>query len=162
MKRYVYRIFVCVLIIIGLFGPWLSKYDELYMVENEKTGEFESRYHVKTILSPFYVSLIRDTKIENLIYLVSPGTSFSGSIILLSSIVSIIKSNDKWINFITFTLSFLGITIFFLSMGAGLSIGLKTNLEWGLPTTIIGIILNYLIVIIQNINLKKFMYSLRS
>ena len=154
LKRYVYHILVFVLIITGLFGPWLSKFDELYMVENEKTSDLETRYHIKTILSPFYVSLIRDTKIVNIMYFVSPGTSFSGLIILLSSIVSIIKLNDKWINFFSFMFSVLGIIIFFLSMGAGLSIGFKTNLEWGLTTTIIGIILNYLIQIMQNLRPK--------
>ena len=150
LKRYVYHMLAFVLIIIGLFGPWLSKYDDLYMVENEKTGDFETRYHVKTILSPFYVSMIKDTKIVNIMYFVSPGTSFSGLVILLSSIVSIIKLNNKWMNFYTFMGSLLGFVIFFLSMGAGLSIGFKTNLEWGLSTTIIGIIINYLIQLLQN------------
>jgi len=158
LNRYVHGIFVCVIIITGLFGPWLSKYDESYMFKNEKTGDTETRYHIKTILSPFYISLIKDTKIENIMYFVSPGTSFSGSIILLSLIASIIKINDKWIILITFLTSFLGIIMFFLSLGAGLSIGFKTNLEWGLITTIIGIILNYsycFFEIIQNIKPKE-------
>lgn len=147
------------IIIVGLFGPWLSIGYDSYGVINPRTGQVEVRYHSKIVVSPFFGSIIRDDKLVRTIWFLSFGTSLAGMMLISSAALYVFRFNRTWINFLLFTISFLGFNIFFLSLGRGLSIGVKTHVGWGLIITLIGLILMFVLSILELMRDSRPLYT---
>ena len=93
------------------------------------------------MISPLFSSLIKDDKTKVTTWFINYGISLSAIIQIFSSLLFIFKYNNRWIKFILTTISFFGFVFFFLNFGRGLSIGVKTQLGWGVYFTFLGIIL---------------------
>ena len=139
--------FVTILVIIGLFGPWIIKGYNSYGWIDPLTGLGELRYHSIIVLSPFFSTLTRDGNVEVTQWFISFGTSLSGLIQISSSLLCVLKHTRKGVNFVLSTISFLGFILFFLSLGRGLSIGIRTQIGWGLISTITGILFMFILSI---------------
>ena len=73
------------------------------------------------------------------VWFVSLGTSLSGIILLSVATLSIIRYERIWVNFIYFLIAVLGVIVFFMSLGGGQAIGLRTQIEWGAMVSLIGL-----------------------
>lgn len=131
-------------VIIGLIGPWIIRGYNSYGVINPETGQGELRYHSKILMSPLFGSIIRDGNVETK-WLVSFGTSLAGIMLISAAILCAFRFNRRWVNFLIFNISFLGFMLFIGSLGRGLSIGVRTQIGWGLVITLIGIILMFVL-----------------
>lgn len=138
-KIHLWGVIIGVIVIVGLFGTWLWRgFDEELWI-NPKTGRREIRYHGKTIISPFFVSMVRDGRVESIMWFISFGTSLAGVILISASVLCAFRFNREWVNFIIFFISFLACLLFFYSLGSGLWIGILTQLGWGFKATLIGV-----------------------
>ena len=134
-------IFICVLIIVGLFLPWVSKGYDSYAGLNPETRQGELRFHKKILLSPMGAKLYEYGVLVETLWLVSPGTSLAGLMLASAASLSVIRFRIKWVRFALFITAVLGVVVFFMSLGTGLGIGLKTSFGWGLPVILLGIAL---------------------
>ena len=141
MKLNTWGLLVCIILIIGLVGPWLSKGSQPWSAINPKTGQGELRYHRIVKLSPFHALIIEDEQIMQRIFFVSPGTTLSGIMLLSVALLSTLRFEGIWINFIQVLTAVGGVIVFFLSLGTGLAVGLRTQLEWGMIVSLIGVAL---------------------
>jgi hypothetical protein len=123
--------FFGLILILGIFGPWLSKGSEPYGGLNPKTGKVELKYHRIIYLSPLYAAKIIDGNLIERAWFVSFGLSISAILLILSAILFMIRFKRLPYNFVSFLVSFFGFSMFFLSIGRGQAIGVITNLEWG-------------------------------
>lgn len=139
MKINIWGIAVCIVVIVGLFNPWISKGSKSYSAINPDTGQGELRYQKIILLSPFYASIFENDHLVERVWFVSLGTSLSGIILLSVATLSIIKYERIWVNFIYFIVAALGIIIFFMSLGVGQAIGLRTQIESGAMVSLIGL-----------------------
>lgn len=128
------------LVIVGTFGPWLWRGYNSYQVIDTQTGERELRYRIISKISPFYVLAKPEYQKSNLDWFVSPGTTMAGFLLVAAAITFpfITKQKSKSIFFLV---AFLGYSMFFLSLGGGLWLGLITHFSWGFQITTIGLIL---------------------
>jgi hypothetical protein len=85
--------------------------------------------------------IIEDEQIMQRIFFVSPGTTLSGIMLLSVALLSTLRFEGIWINFIQFLTAVGGVIVFFLSLGTGLAVGLRTQLEWGMIVSLIGVAL---------------------
>ena len=151
MKLNTWGFLVCIVFVIGLFGPWLSRGSQPFSAINPKTGQGELRYHRILKLSPFHALIIEDEQIVKRILFVSPGTTLSGIMLLSVALLSTLKFEGIRINFFQFLTAVGGIIVFFMSLGTGQALGLKTQLEWGVMVSLIGVALTL------GVSLKKLM-----
>lgn len=147
MKTSFWGIIVCMVVIIGVFNPWISKGSEPYSIINSDTGQGELRYNKKIFLSPFYASIFEYHQFVERIWFVSIGTSISGIMLLSVALLSTVKYERLWVNFVYFIIAALSIVVFFMSLGFGLSIGLKTQIEAGITVSLIGLFLMFVLSI---------------
>lgn len=130
---------ICIVFIIGIFSPWISKGSNPYSTINPDTGQGELRYNKIFLLSPFYVSIYENDQLVERVWFVSLGTSLSGILLLCGAILSTIKYERIWVNFIYFLITVLGVIVFFMSLGLGQAVGLRTQIELGAIVSIIGV-----------------------
>jgi hypothetical protein len=149
MKISFWGIIVCIVVIIGIFNPWISKGSKPYSIINSDTGQGELRYNKKIFLSPFYASIFEYHQLVDRIWFVSIGTSISGIMLLSVALLSTIKYERLWVNFVYFIIAALSIVVFFMSLGVGQSVGLKTQIEGGMMVSIIGLFLMFVLSINQ-------------
>lgn len=147
MKTSFWGIIVCMVVIIGVFNPWISKGSEPYSIINSDTGQGELRYNKKIFLSPFYASIFEYHQFVERVWFVSIGTSISGIMLLSVALLSTVKYERLWVNFAYFIIAALSIVVFFMSLGFGLSIGLKTQIEAGITVSLIGLFLMFVLSI---------------
>lgn len=147
MKTSFWGIIVCMVVIIGVFNPWISKGSEPYSIINSDTGQGELRYNKKIFLSPFYASIFEYHQFVERVWFVSIGTSISGIMLLSVALLSTVKYERLWVNFVYFIIAALSIVVFFMSLGFGLSIGLKTQIEAGITVSLIGLFLMFVLSI---------------
>jgi hypothetical protein len=131
-------------LIIGIFGPWLLKGYEPYGGVNLKTGKLELNYHLVYYLSPLYAAKIMDGVLVEKAWFVSVGLSISAAIIIITAILFLIRFNKIQYNFISYLFSFIGFSMFFLSIGRGQSIGVVTKLGWGFFVSFLSAFLNFI------------------
>jgi len=136
------------ILIVGLFGPWLWRGYNSYVEFNTRTKKTEIYYHLKIVISPLFILMIRDGKIDNTICFPNFGTSLVGVILISAAVLYIFGFNRKFsraganlVNLSILLISFLAFLIFFLSLGRGLGIGISTHVGWGFKMTLIGVIL---------------------
>ena len=134
-------LFICILIIVGLFLPWVSKGYDSYAAMNPETKQGELRFHKKILLSPLGAKLYEDGVLVETLWFVSPGTSLAGLMLASAAALSAIRFRIRWVRFSLFITAVLGVVVFFMSLGTGLGIGLKTSFGWGLPVSLLGIAL---------------------
>jgi hypothetical protein len=136
-----------VLVILGLFGPWISKGYDPYPILNPQTKQGELRYHKWLVLSPFSVTLFEDGKQVSTYWLISIGTFLSGLLFISSAIILFFRLKYRLASLLSFSLSFSALLLFFLSLGAGISVGLDSNIEWGFEITVAGVVLMFMLMI---------------
>jgi hypothetical protein len=141
MKIEAFGLAVCAIMLVGLLLPWITKGYDSYAVMNPETRMGELRFHKKILLSPVLARLYEDGELVETMWFVSPGTALAGVMIASTAALSPFKFKRRWIRFSLFIMAVLGIVVFFMSLGMGLGIGLRTGFGWGLPITILGIVL---------------------
>jgi len=139
MKINIWGIAVCIVVIVGLFNPWISKGSQPYSTINPDTGQGELRYNRIILLSPFFASILENDQLVERVWFVSLGASLSGIMLLSVATLSTIKYERIWVNFIYFLIAVLGVILFFMSLGVGQAIGLRTQIEWGAMVSLIGL-----------------------
>lgn len=147
MKINIWGIAVCIVVIVGLFNPWISKGSQPYSTINPDTGQGELRYNRIILLSPFFASILENDQLVERVWFVSLGTSLSGIILLSVATLSTIKYERIWVNFIYFLIAVLGVILFFMSLGVGQAVGLRTQIEWGTMVSLIGLGLMFVLSI---------------
>jgi len=130
---------ISVVVIFGLFMPWITRGLDPIGEINPNTGQGELRYRRKILLSPFFVVMTEEGEVTNISWFVSSGTALAGVMLALSSVLFVFSFRNPWMKVSIFSVAFLGIVFFFMSLGTGLSIGLKTELGWGIIITLIGV-----------------------
>lgn len=131
-------------LIIGVFGPWLSKGYDPYGGLNPETGKIELKYHQIIYLSPLYAAKIIDGNLIERAWFVSDGLSIATLLLITSAILFMIKFKRLSYNFISFLITFFGFSMFFLSIGRGQAIGVVTNLEWGFYVSLLSAFLKFI------------------
>lgn len=139
-KREVLEIVACLLILFGSLGPWLWRGYNSYQVFNPETGERELNYEYISKISPFYLSVTYENENPTYEWLVSPGTSVAGLLLIAPSLVFLFTSSWRIKN-ITLAIALMGCFFFFLSLGGGLWLGLVTRFSWGFQAAVIGLTL---------------------
>ena len=130
---------------VGLLGPWITMSYDSYAKLNPQTKMGETFYHSRIELSPFYGSMYKDEVLIGRHLYISFGTSLAGLIIAISAFLSIFRFTVNWAHFALFFLALLGIVVFFLSVGEGISIGVFTQVGWGLKVTGLDLFLYFLV-----------------
>jgi hypothetical protein len=120
---------------VGLFGPWLSKGYDSYGGINLETGKLDLQYHMIYYLSPVRAEKVVDGAMVESAWFASTGLLISALLVTASAILNPIRFKKMYFNFIPHILAFFGISMFFLSIGMGQSIGVVTELEWGVYLT---------------------------
>jgi hypothetical protein len=141
MKIDVLGLTVCAIILVGLLLPWITKGYDSYAVMNPDTRQGELRFHKKILLSPLFARLYEDGELVETIWFVSPGTTLASAMLASAAALSLLKFRTRWIKFSLFLTAVLGVIVFFMSFGTGLGIGLNTGFGWGVPLTLLGIVL---------------------
>ena len=152
-------LFVSIIILLGLFGPWLVYSYDSYSTINSETKMGQLNYRSKIELNPLFGSLFTDDILVERIWFVSVGTNMAGLLLIISVILSIFKFNNNLAHFILFIIASLGIIIFFGSIGSGISFGLFTKVGWGLKLTGFGIMLFFIVSFkeMSKNNISRFM-----
>jgi uncharacterized membrane protein SirB2 len=141
MKINYWGFIVCLVLFLGLINPWVSKGSEPYSTVNPSTGQGELKFYRIIRLSPFFASVYEDNQLVDRMWFVSPGLTFSGVILMSVALLSVINYQQTWVNFVLFLISVLSIVIFFMSLGMGQALGLRSQLEWGATVSLGGVIL---------------------
>jgi len=149
MKIPHWNLIIGVLVVIGLFLPWITKGLDPIGQINPETGQGELHYHREILVSPFYVVLTEEGKVLTIDWFISAGTTLAGVMLCLSSVLFIRSFHNAWMKISVFILAFLGIVLFFMSFGVGLSIGLNTEFGWGVIITLVGVGLMFIFSIID-------------
>jgi hypothetical protein len=135
-------VLVAFIILVGLTGPWLTVGYDSYSVIDPITKLGEARYHSRVELSPFFGSMFKDEILQSHQFFVSYETSIGGVLLVFSALLSILVYGVNWADFIFFILAICGVILFFLGVGEGISIGVFTQIGWGLEITILGLFLS--------------------
>jgi len=141
-KINLFGVLVAFVILVGLMGPWLTVSYDSYSVVDPVTKLGEARYHSRVELSPFFGSMFKDEILQSRQFFVSYVTSIGGMLLIFSALLSILVYRVNWADFIFFIVSICGIILFFLGVGEGISIGVFTQIGWGLEITILGLLLS--------------------
>ena len=147
MKINYWGFIVCLVLFVGLFNPWISKGSESYSTVNPSTGQGELKFYRIIRLSPFFASVYEDNQLVDRMWFVSPGHTFSGVILMSVAFLSVIKYQQTWVNCVLFLISVLSIVVFFMSLGMGQALGLRSQLEWGATVSLGGVILLLLLAV---------------
>lgn len=152
-------VLVSLILLLGLFGPWLTTSSDPYATLDPETKTGQRKYHSRVELSPLYGSMYKDDVFVERYWFISPGTSFAGLLLAISASLSIFKYNSSWAHFILFMVASLGIIVFFLSVGRGISIGVYTKVGWGLRLTGFGLLVFFVVSFTEMIgnNISRFM-----
>ena len=140
---------VAIIMIIGFFGPWLTVSYDSYAKLNPVTKLGEAYYHSRVELTPLFGSIYKDEILIERNWFISVGINLAGLTIILSAVLSIFRYEKNWVHFSLFFLSILGLVFFFMSVGEGISIGVFTYIGWGLEVTGLGILMLFLVSIIE-------------
>ena len=149
MKIHRRRITVAIITIIGLFSPWITKPLDPIGVIDPNTGQGHLTYQRRILLSPFYIAIMNEGILSQLTWFISTGTTIAGLMVFIASIISSFKFKASIFNASSFLFGSLGIVFFFMSLGTGLGIGLRTDIGIGLIITIIGVGLMFASTIID-------------
>jgi len=90
-----------------------------------------------------YTKLYEDGELVNIFWFVNLGVSLAGVMLLSAAVLSVIRFKKYWIKLSLFLTAVFGVIIFFMSFGTGLGIGLRASFGWGLPVTLLGIVLMF-------------------
>ena len=132
-----------VIVIMGLFGPWVTKGYDSYPAMDPETSQGELRFHKHILMSPMYARLYEDGELVDTLWFVSPGVSLASVMFVSTAALFAISFKRYWVKFSFFLTAVLGVVVFFMSFGTGLGIGLRTSFGWGLPVTLIGMVLMF-------------------
>ena len=102
-------------------------------------------YHSRVELNPLFGSMFKDDILVERFWFISVGTNVAGLLLAISAILSIFKYNFNFAHFILFIVASLGIIVFFLSVGDGISIGVIHKNRLGLELTGIGLLLLFIV-----------------
>ena len=149
MKNRLWNLLVGVVVIVGLFLPWITKGLDPIGQINPETGQGELHYHREILVSPFYVVVTEEGKVQTIDWFISAGTTLAGVMLGLSSVLFVCNFNNAWMKISIFLLAFLGVVLFFMSFGIGLSIGLNTEFGWGVIITLVGVSLMLIFSMIE-------------
>lgn len=149
MKINIQNLAIGILLIAGLFGPWITKGYEPYGGFNPQTGKLELRYHKEISLSPLFGYKSRDGNVTETAWFISIGTSFSAAMLISSAALFSFRFKRDWFKLIPFAITSMGIVIFFLSLGMGQAVGVDTRFGWGLITTLLAVILMFVLPMIE-------------
>ena len=138
-------ILVSIIILLGLFGPWLTYSFDSYSTFNPETKTGQINYHSKVEVNPLFGSMYKDDILVERYWFISPGINLAGLLLAISASLSIFKYNSSWAHFILFIVASLGIIVFFLSIGRGISIGVFTKVGWGLDLTGFGLLILFIV-----------------
>jgi hypothetical protein len=134
----------------GLFNPWLWRGYDPWTEFDPLKREAEIHYHQIMTISPFYISIFIDGKLETTIWFINFELSLSGAILLLTSILSIFIYNKRYIKFLINLISFSMVILFFLSFGGrGLGLGSITFIGGGFYITLIGLIIIFIASVLE-------------
>ena len=89
--------------------------------------------------------MYKDDIVVERYWFISPGINLAGLLLAISASLSIFKYNSSWAHFILFIVASLGIIVFFLSIGRGISIGVFTKVGWGLDLTGFGLLVLFIV-----------------
>lgn len=131
------------MVILGLFGPWVTKGYDSYPAMDPETRQGELRFHKHILISPMYAKLYEDGELVETLWFVSSGVSLAGVMLVSTAALFAIKFMKYWIKLSFFLTAVLGMVIFFMSFSTGLGIGLRTSFGWGLPVTLLGMALMF-------------------
>lgn len=138
-------IIVSLLILSGLFGPWLTYGFDSYSTINPKTHTGQLNYHSMIELNPLFGSIYKDNILLERNWFMSPGLDLAGLLFIIAASLSILEYEFKWAHFILFIVSSLGFMMFFMSIGRGISIGVFTKVGWGLYITGLSLLLLFIV-----------------
>ena len=138
-------VLVFIIILLGLFGPWLTYSFDSYSTLNPETKMGQINYHSKIELTPLFGSRYKDGLLVGRYWFVSPGINLAGLLLAISASLSIFKYSSSLTHFILFIVASLGIIMFFLSVSRGISIGVFTKIGWGLELTGFGLLLFFVL-----------------
>lgn len=141
----IFSIVGSLLVLLGVFGPWLWRGFDSYQEYNPVTGETILKYRTITKISPLYFSVKTEGGDNEVSWFYSAGTTFS-AVVIISSILIYIFFNKmlSWSNSFGLLLALLGILVFFLSLGGGLWLGVITKFAWGFQLTLLGIMVMFI------------------
>jgi hypothetical protein len=149
MKTHRWNFVIGAVVIVGLFFPWITKGLDPMGQINPETGQGELHYRRQILMSPFYVMITEEGEVTTISWFISTGTTFAGVMLGLSSVLFVCRFHNAWMKISIFLLAFLGVVLFFMSFGVGLSIGLKTEFGWGVVITLVGVGLMFIFSIIE-------------
>ena len=149
MKTQRWNLVIGVVVIVGLFLPWITKGLDPVGQINPETGQGEIHYRREILMSPFYAVVTEEGKVQNISWFISAGTTLAGVMLGLSSVLFVCNFNNAWMKISIFLLAFLGVVLFFMSFGVGLSIGLNTEFGWGVIITLVGVSLMLIFSMIE-------------
>ncbi len=146
----VFSIFGSLLILVGIFGPWLWRGFDSYQEYDPNTGEAILKYRIITKISPLYFSINTEEGDNEINWIYSAGTTLS-AVMLFSSILFNLFLYGKlsWSKGLSLFIAILGIFLFFLSLGGGLWLGVITRFAWGFYGTMLGIVVMFLDIMIE-------------
>lgn len=141
----IFSIVGSLLVLLGVFGPWLWRGFDSYQEYNPATGETILKYRTITKISPLYFSVKTEDGDNEVSWFYSAGTTLS-AVVMLSSIAIYIVLNRglSWSKSLGLLLAILGIFVFFLSLGGGLWLGVITRFAWGFQLTLLGIMVMFI------------------
>ena len=138
-------VLVSIIILLGLFGPWLTYSYDSYSTLNRDTRMGQLNYHSKVELNPLFGSMYKDDFLVERYWIITPGVFLAGILLAISAIFSIFKYTSKVAHFLLFIVASLGLLVFFLNVGEGISIGVFTKIGWGIKLTGIGLFLLFVV-----------------
>jgi hypothetical protein len=138
---------VAIILIFGLFGPWLIVGYDSYAKLNPETKVGEAYYHTIVELNPLYASLYNDGELIEKTWFITVGITIAGVILIISGILSIFKYRQTWVHTALFLVFLIGVVFFFLSIGSGISIGVATQIGWGLEITMLGLLVSFIVAL---------------
>ena len=133
-------VLVSAILIAGLLGPWLTVNYDSYVKLNPETKTGERFYHSRVELNPLFGSVIENDVVVTRNWFITPGITLSGIMLALSAALAVFKYGYGWVHAALFFLALLGTLVFFMSIGAGVSIGVATKIGWGLSLSGLGLI----------------------
>ncbi len=136
-----------IILIIGLIGPWLTVSYDSYAKLNPETKVGEAYYHHRVELNPMFASLYNDEVLVEKTWFITFGIGLAGIILVVAAVFSIFKYKRTWVHLSLLILSIIGMMIFFLSVGNGISIGVATQIGWGLEVYGLGLLVLFVVAL---------------
>lgn len=136
---------VGIVILLGLFGPWLTYSYDSYATIDPDTRMGQLNYHSRVELNPLFGSMYKDDVLLERYWIITPGIFLAGILLAISATLSVFKYTSSLAHFLLFMVACLGMFVFFLNVGEGISIGVFTKLGWGLKLTGVGLLLLFVV-----------------